>query len=163
MPKEMLVGILITASMMTALVFVMISLRKVSRPLALVGAKEGCEWSLGLMAPQSRKRRLCVRYEVTYQGTEDAFGLVVDYRCRTPEGEIHERAGVGHVTPPERYRFVGTSYSNSFTSMLGSCRQKSTFILATLGPFPYPAELGATGTVYVSEGTTLIRAEVYFS
>jgi len=162
-PKEMLVGILIAASIAPTLVFVMISTRKVSRPLALVEAKEGSEWSLGLMAPQGRKRRLCVRYEVTYQGTEDDFGLIVDYRCRTPEGEIHERAGVGHVTSPEMDRFVGTSYSNSFTSMLGSCRQKATFILATLGPFPYPAELGATGTVHVSQGTTLVRAEVYFS
>lgn len=159
----MLVGIIIAATAISTLVFVMLSLRKVSRPLALVEAREGVEWRLGVMAPENRKRRLCVRYEVKYNGVEDDFGLVVDYHCRTPEGEIRERAGVGHMTPPERDRFVGTSYGNSYSSVLGNCRQKATFILATLGPFPYSAELEAAGTVHVSQGTTLVRAEVYFS
>lgn len=163
MPKEVLFGIIFAATMVPTLVFVLLSLRKVSRRLASVEAAEGQEWRLGVMAPQNRRLRLCVRYEVKYQGAEDDFGLVADYRCLTPQGEVRERAGVGHVTPPERDRFVGTSYSNSYSSVLGSSNQKATFILATLGPFPYSAELEATGTVHVSQGTTLVRAEVYFS
>lgn len=163
MHRELIVLILIAATMVPTMIFVMLSLRKVSRPLALIEAREGSEWRLGLVARQDRKYRLCVRYEVTFHGAEDDFGLVADYRCATPQGEVSERAGVGHVVPPERDRYVGTSYKNSYSSTLGSCRQKATFVLATLGPFQHPAELTATGTVQVSAGTNLVRAEVFFS
>lgn len=163
MQREILVMIVIAATMVPTVVVVMLKLRKVSRPLALAPAGDGSEWRLGIFARPDRKYRLCVRYDVRYEGAEDDFGLVVDYRCSSPSGEVRERAGVGHVVPPERDRYVGTSYRNSYSSMLGSCRQKATFILATLGPFPHPAELTATGTLHVSAGTTVVRAEVFFS
>jgi len=163
MPKEALVLIIIAGTMLPILVFVTLAVRRVSRPLVKADAVDGVEWHLGMMALQGRKYRLCVRYEVTFEGTEDDFGIVADYRCSTPQGEIRERAGVGSVVPPERDRYIGTSYSNSYTGVMGSSRQKSTFVLATLGPFEHPAELTATGTLHLSHGVTLVRAEVYFA
>jgi hypothetical protein len=162
-PKEVIALIAIAATMIPILVIVLISVGRVSKSLVLTEAGVDAEWRLGMMAQQGRKHWLCMRYMVTYQGFEDSFGLVVDYRCRTPEGEIRERAGVGHEVPPERDRYIGTSYSNSYSAVLGSCRQKATVVLATLGPFQYPVELEATGTILVSPGTTLVHAEVYFA
>lgn len=163
MPKEVLVLIIIAGTMLPILVFVMLAVRKVSRPLVRVDAEPDVEWRLGMMAREGRKYRLCVRYEVTFQGIEDGFGLVADYRCVTPLGEIRERVGAGSIVPPERDRGVGIFYRNSFTGVMGACRQKSTFILAVLGPYEYPAELEATGTLHVSTGVTLVRAEVFFA
>jgi hypothetical protein len=162
-PKEVIVLIAIAATMIPILVFVLITVGRVSRPLVSAEMREGAEWRLGMMAQQGRKHRLCVRYEVKYQGSEDDFGLVVDYSCRTPEGEIRERVGAGHQVPPERDRYIGISYSNSYSAVMGNCTQKSTFVLATLGPFRHPFELEATGTVQVSAGTSLVHAEVYFA
>ncbi len=163
MPKEALVLIIIAGTMLPIMLFVMLAVRRVSRPLVRVDAMADAEWRLGMMARQGRRYRLCVRYEVAFQGIEDGFGLVADYRCVTPLKEIREKAGVGSVVPPERDRYVGASYMNSYTGLMGGCRQKSTFVLAVLGPYEYPAELEATGVLHVSEGVTLVRAEVFFA
>ncbi len=162
MQKEAIILISIVATMVPTLAFVMVALRRVSSPLVSSAAGDGSEWRLTFLARQGRKYRLCMRYEVVFEGGEDDFGLVVDYRCTTPQGEIRERAGVGSVTPPERDRYVGSSYKNSYTGVMGNSRQKATFILATVGPFPGPAELVAEGVVHVSSGANLVNGTVYF-
>jgi len=163
MPREVLVLIIIALTMVPTLTFVFLAMRRISHPLATTEAFEGSEWRLGAVVRQGRKCRLCMRYEVTFQGGEDNFGLVVDHACTTPVGEVRERAGVGSVEPPARDRRIGTQYNVRFSSVMGGCRQKATFILATVGPFPGPAELDATGTVRVSGGAVLVSGMIFFA
>jgi hypothetical protein len=157
--------VLILAIAITAALALMVVLRSVpGKRIASVPAMQDSAWQLGMTAEEGRSYRLCVAFEVSYEGGEDDYGLAVDYRLDAGGVTVsRERAGVGAVFPPGSDRRISCLYMSSYSSMRGSSTRKAVIALAKAGPFPHPAELSATGTIHVAGNCTLQRADVFFS
>ncbi len=134
------------------------------KPVASVGVETGSEWRLTFVPKPGRKHRLCLRFDIRFQGGEDEYGLVVEYTCMA-SGVIlvRERAGIGNVQPPVRDRSIGSMSMSSFSSTLGMCRHRATIVLTGVGPFDEHTEVTAGGTVLLSEGARLEKCEVFFA
>lgn len=121
-------------------------------------------WRLGFVAGARKKYRLCLSYQVAFKGSEDDFGLVVDYVCHASGLTVaSERAGIGSVRPPERERTVRVQHNCSFSSTLDRCRQRAVFVLTTLGPFDHDTHVTAEGILEVNPETVLEKGEVFFA
>lgn len=156
--------VLIGLAVTLALSYLLAGIRLPGRPVASVEVRPESEWRLGFLARPGRKYRLFVRFDVAFQGGEDEYGLVADYKCAAGgESLSSERAGVGNMVPPERDRFIGSRQMSSFTSTPGSCRHRATITLTTVGPFEENTEVTAGGIVVISAGAVLSSCLVFFA
>lgn len=156
----------IGSSVICLAVILIINLR---RPLASLDVRPDSEWRLALVTRPGRKYKLCQRFHVQFDGSEEEFGLVADYTV-TAAGEIlvRERAGVGNVQPPVRDRLITLQKMVSYgTNSLkdaeyGHSMHKATIVLTTVGPFDHRVELMASGKTMVNPGTRMASGRVFF-
>ncbi len=156
--------VLLSVAVMLLLSYLFAVRRSPGKPAASVEVKPDSEWRLGFLAVPRKKYRLFVRFDVSFQGGEDEYGLVVDYSCIAGGSMVfRERAGTGNIVPPERDRFIGSQQMSSFTSTPGSCRHRATITLTRVGPFEENTEVTAGGTVVISTGAVLSNCQVFFA
>lgn len=152
-------------SMLVVLIY-----RFLRRPDCSVDVFQGSRWKLGTIAHPGRKYKLCHRFHVQFNGPEEGFGLVADYRL-SAGGEVlvNERAGVGTVQPPARDRFISVQTMVSYgTNSLkdaeyGHAMHRATIVLAAIGPFSRATELTAEGEILLNSGARLASGEIFFA
>ncbi len=157
----------IGASVICLTVILIINMK---RPIVSLDVRPDSEWRLALVTRPGRKYKLCHRFHIQFDGSEEEFGLVADYTM-TAGGEtlIRERAGVGSVQPPYRDRFITLQKMVSYgTNSLkeaeyGHSMHKATIVLATVGPFDQRTELIAGGKIMLNPGTRMASGKVYFA
>lgn len=162
---EMVVLLFVLATFVPVLLIVILwQHRRIRRKLISVETGEGSDWRLGLICEQGRRYSLCITYEVTYSGSEDDYGILVEYSCLAGGEElVSEAAGAGDRLLKDGTRHIRTLYRCSHTAVLGNCRSSATAMLCTAGPFDHSTEVTVSGRVTAAPGTSLVRSEVYFA
>jgi len=144
--------------------FAIVAIVSPGKPLVSTDVEENTPWKLILRTIPERKQKLCLRFDIRYEGAEDNFGLVVDYRCEASGVVlVQERAGVGDFKTPERDREISVMHGSSFSSTWGKCKHRATIVLAKLEPFTAGVDLTAQGKLLLSKNVRLEEAQIYFA
>lgn len=156
-----ILGSIIALSIISMIIYFFTTLKK---PIVSVEVEENVTWTLNLHTKPGKKYWVCLRYDIRYKGSEDIFGLVVDYQCElSGKVQIQERAGIGDLLHAESDRKIMTISGSSFSSTFNKCREKGVIVLIKLKPTNRKETLTAKGKLLLSDNASLVKAKVFFS